>query len=429
MISSVIITQPNGSGQTNGSGSGGNNTTPAIPAARVLRLAFIADTGARAQGLTGGAASPLADLIARWNPDKILLGGDCRYSPTTYTVATSFLAGRLADTIACPGNHDLDEDNGAAFHDFFPHPAYASGLPGCYRVTLGHNLVDIFVINDGLKTNGAQTLEGGNGQGSPLSQWFAAECLTANAPHRLVLVHHPIFSPASSGANETIPGLAWLTDPRYAVNAILNGHTHLSAVSHQRGVLCLNASATARVDGSLDRELHGETTDAFLEWAETETSAACLITVTPTGLRYEFVDADGNVRHAGSPEARVNVQILETDVIGPNVALANGAHYVSHSSGAYYLDAVRFALCSPPRGQDAAANNVRIELRLDNVTILEGTLKSGTIRVPTSATQCRRLILPGQRLTVHVRNAPTSYAHPSPPKGLRLSQIIRLVAA
>ncbi len=401
-------------------GGGGSDGAP-----RTLRLAFLADTGKPTEGLLGGATSPLGTMLNRWNPDRVLLAGDCRYPESSYAAANTFLNGRLNHTIACVGNHDLDGDNGAAFHAFYPHGNFATDLPGCWNVTLGDNFCDVIVINDGLTTSRQQMHPGGISGGSPLEEWFAERCTALTAPHRLVMVHHPLFTVAQGGA-EHAAEMAWLTKPAYRVSAILSGHTHLSKVGFHRGVLCLNASATARLDGALTSTLQGAATDATLEWVETETTAACLLTLTETGLTYQFWDQAENLRHAGSTVTNVALQVLDADVIAPGVEVTNGEYYVCHAPAGYYLDAVRFSFCTPL--VDTGAALITLEFKVDGVSYATGAMRSGSMRISPSPGLVKRMILPGQRLTVAVSHAPLSYMTINPQKGLRISQLTRLIS-
>ena len=399
-------------------------SAPVVPVAlpAYAMIAALADTGSP----DIGGIVDFGTMIQGRDPDAVLLSGDNNYGTPPYIAANNApLNWALGKLYTAEGNHDLDNDAGVSNRAYFVRPASPAGLPGCYVKTLAGGLVDLIVLSSGRNTAWTQTVTGGVAVGSPMHAWFLSLLPNLTAPHRVVMFHHPEFTPVT-GAHECEPDLAW---PwwEYGVTAVINGHSHLTWAGRKRGVLYLNPSATCRQDGVLGAVLQGAGSGAYIEFAEQFGYCICLLHVTPESFQYEFVDDAGITRFAGAaarpqPPYAPDVYPLG-DVFADAEALAVGTRYADHLAADFRLDAVRLSVAVPAVGDGYASVNVKVD---GNVLFEDGVLLSAgyaTVLVPQVEFTggLPTSLLAGAKLEVDVPEVSTGYD--IPPLGLRVALI------
>lgn len=378
-------------------------------------VALIADSG----DTTGGVA-PLSTLIEGWNPSELLMAGDNNYgTPGQIATKNAPFAWALAKTYTAEGNHDIDTDSGVANRAYFPaQPSNPAGLPGCYHKVIAGGLIDLIVLTSGRNSSWVQTVSGGVAVGSAMHLWFVALLPTLSAPHRVVMFHHPEFSPAF-GSQEVESALAWPW-AEYGVSLVINGHNHLTWAGRKRGVLYLNPSSTARRDGVLTPALQGAAAGAHLEFHEAYAYCAMALHVTPQALRYEVWDSSGLFLFGGSaghasPRFAPDVYVLG-DIWAPNEPVTVAVRHADYAPDVFRLDRVEVSRAA---GDDLVTYQILID-GVDLFTVA-AELSAATDRVDADGLALSRLIPAGARIDVSVLSVTGAYTVAT--SGLRVNLV------
>lgn len=165
--------------------------------------------------------SATASLITSLGEDVTVatLGDNVYPSGTEATYAECYdpaWGGLLDRTHPALGNHDVEADDGAAYHAYFGHRA---GAPGAawysYEVGDWH----IVVLDSNCELIGC-------GPGSAQHEWLVADLATTDALCTLAYQHHPRFS---SGMHGDYPPVAPLWEVLHDAGAelMLVGHDHM----------------------------------------------------------------------------------------------------------------------------------------------------------------------------------------------------------
>lgn len=150
-------------------------------------------------------------------PEAVLLSGDLVDTPSSdaYELALELLAPLGVPLYAVPGNHD-DRDLLRAC--FGPGPAPA-GAPVCFAVNCGP-----------LRVVGCDSTRAGREDGALGSEqlgWLDATLGQQPATPTLLLLHHP---PVMTGVR-AMDAIALAAEDRVALEALLNGHPQVRAIS------------------------------------------------------------------------------------------------------------------------------------------------------------------------------------------------------
>jgi Icc protein len=150
-------------------------------------------------------------------PEAVLLSGDLVDTPSSdaYELALKLLAPLGVPLYAVPGNHD-DRDLLRAC--FGPGPAPA-GAPVCFAVNCGP-----------LRVVGCDSTRAGREDGALGSEqlgWLDATLGQQPATPTLLLLHHP---PVMTGVR-AMDAIALAAEDRVALEALLNGHPQVRAIS------------------------------------------------------------------------------------------------------------------------------------------------------------------------------------------------------
>jgi hypothetical protein len=256
-------------------------------------------------GVTADAGDPgskqnaIANLFDSWECDAVLFGGDNNYNLAAgYHADWAAFAPLISASKAFPalGNHDLDSANWQALLDAkFP---YLPGNRRYYSVALGNGLVEVFVLNSGLNTDGDIVEPDGIDVGSVQHDWFVSKLEASKARWKIAMFHHP---PATlvSGDDRTTADLVW---PELArMDLIICGHTHAMEILKWRDTMLVNPSASVQPPRPIEAVLQGaETLTAYPLWANDEAQGACRIVASQERLEVEIWRADGALLHSRS---------------------------------------------------------------------------------------------------------------------------------
>jgi len=375
---------------------------------RTVRVGFIADAGKKNDLQDQVAASLYAAGV-----EILLMAGDNNYDDPSQIGVNTAAFNAMQEVYTAEGNHDLQGDNGAAQRlHFSDRPSSPGHLPGCFVATIADGLIDLIVLQSGLNNGGTQTVTGGVGLNSPMHTWFLDELKKLKAPHRLVMFHHPSWAPL----NEVGTDLDWPWD-LYGVNAVLNGHNHLSYLGWKKGVCYLNAGATTRLDGELSPTLHGKSEGAWVEWAETEDICSCVFQVTPNDIRHEWIDGDGRVRHSGSIYTPSPAAFLvDSDVWAPDEPLHDDTRYITHAPGAFFPETIHASLV------DDRDSSIELQILIDNSPLFSNPVTvNGDNRFDRESFSegwLPKIVLDRQRIEAQVT---VNGGYGAPPLGLRIA--------
>lgn len=201
-------------------------SAPAAATRGPVHFAVIGDYGVDQQ-----SARDVAGLVHGWAPDYVVTTGDNNYQRGSAACFDINVAGPYGRYIAFAptykgsyvgrgrteqhffpslGNHDWDTPGARPYLD-------ALALPGNGRYyTVRRGPVALFVVDsdrrepDGTDADSAQ------------ARWLRAALASSDAPHRLVVFHHPPYSvgPHGSSVQMRWPFAAW------GATAVFSGHNH-----------------------------------------------------------------------------------------------------------------------------------------------------------------------------------------------------------
>ena len=187
-----------------------------------VRLAVIGDFGSDT-----ASEAQVAALVREFRPDLVATVGDNDYPDGAADTIDRNVGRHYHEWIApykgtygpgaevnrffpALGNHDWRTAGAKPYLDYFE-------LPGNERYyTVRRDPLELFVVDsdphepDGITADSAQ------------ARWLRASLAASNAPHRIVIFHHPPFS---SGPHGSTPELQW-PFREWGATAVLSGHDH-----------------------------------------------------------------------------------------------------------------------------------------------------------------------------------------------------------
>jgi hypothetical protein len=196
------------------------------------------------------------------------------------------------------GNHDVKKGFGNWQLAFW-------GVPPYYNFKLGPkgNEVEFFAIDTNLMTPGLE----GNGQGSPsevrqktVTQmlWLDKALASSTAPMKVVYGHHPMHSlgashkPVRAGQQKALADQLEPTLVKYGVDFYMAGHEHHYEKPKQfNGIYHVVSGAGGKLDSAKRGGPEGNGLVKQLHFM--------LFDITPQGLTYRTVAADGQVIDSG----------------------------------------------------------------------------------------------------------------------------------
>lgn len=187
-------------------------------------------------GDNSAAEAAVADLVNSLSPDFIITVGDNSYDATPIDDNIGqyyhsyigdynglYLPGAATNRFfPALGNHDYSDGGGlAAYLAYFTLPgagisgSYTSGNERYYDFVRGP--VHFFAINSNAAEPDGQTST------SPQAQWLQAQLAASTAPWKIVYMHHPPYSSASTHGSQTV--MQWPYED-WGATAVLAGHDH-----------------------------------------------------------------------------------------------------------------------------------------------------------------------------------------------------------
>ena len=167
------------------------------------------------QGWDDANEQAVADLIAAWNPNAIFTNGDNSYGGADYAADVDAYYGDWVDRslfFPCPGNHDYDDGDGVAYHEYF------SGIiKGQYYYSKQLGPVTLFMLD------GNSVTPDGNTGSSVQAEWLEREATNCRSPWKVAVIHQAPYSSDSSHGNTE--------DSQWdfagaGINLVLSGHAH-----------------------------------------------------------------------------------------------------------------------------------------------------------------------------------------------------------
>jgi hypothetical protein len=238
-----------------------------------------------------------AALVAE-RDGTVLTVGDNVYpagSDTTYADCYDPTWGAFFDrTRPSIGNHDLQDDGGAAYFRYF---GDAAGTPGDGWYSFELAAWHILALNSNCQMVRCDA-------GSPQHDWLAADLAASDARCTLAYWHHPRFSSGPHGNDASVAAL-WQALDEADADLVLVGHDHL----YER---FLPQTADGVADPNGLRQITIGTGGAGLYQAERiaanselsidDSFGVLVLTLRPSSYEWEFVVTDGTVADEGSGE-------------------------------------------------------------------------------------------------------------------------------
>jgi tartrate-resistant acid phosphatase type 5 len=272
-------------GSAGSSGSGGSS------GAAVQSFAVIGDFGDDFLSSIGlGGEALVAGLVSSWNPDFVITTGDNNYPDGTAatidanigkhyqafigTYVGSFGIGSPENRFwPSLGNHDWRAPNAQPYTDYFTLP----GNERYYDVVIGD--VHLFALDsDSNEPDGTDAA-------SAQAQWAEQAIRSSTACYRIVYFHHPPYSSGDHGSSE---GMRWAFE-EWGASAVLAGHDH----SYERIEIGGIPYFVNGLGGSLRYPEGTPVPESEVFFASA--FGAQRVTVTSTGLNFEFFDVTGNL--------------------------------------------------------------------------------------------------------------------------------------
>lgn len=187
-------------------------TTPNPPPAILIAAGDIAACDRDGDSATAALVAELDGTVATLGDHVYPAGSDETFAQC-YDAAWGDFLDRTRPAV---GNHDLQDDGGAAYHRYFADRAGNPG-EGWYSYDIGD--WHVVVLNSNCELIDCDP-------GSPQYEWLAADVAASDATCTLAYMHHPRFS---SGRHGDYPPVAPLWDALHEADAdlILAGHDHM----------------------------------------------------------------------------------------------------------------------------------------------------------------------------------------------------------
>ncbi len=250
----------------------------------LMRFAVVGDFGT-----ASSRELAVANMIASWKPEFVVTTGDNDYATPTHAYdpnvgqfyhsfiapyAGAYGAGAVENAFfPSIGNHDWDNDNGAAYAAFF------SSLPNSgryYEIDKG-NVHFVFLDSDPREPDGTDPL-------SVQGTWAQTALAASNAPFQFVVFHHPAYTSGGRSAWMDWPFKTWGAD------VVLTGHVH----NYER--LRGPDGLTYFVDGEGGNSTGSfGTTHPSSEFRYNAKDGALLVEVSATAARFRYINVDGTL--------------------------------------------------------------------------------------------------------------------------------------
>jgi hypothetical protein len=240
-------------------------------------------------GMASTDEARVANLVQSWDVDFVITTGDNNY--TGLSDGIDGVIGRYySDFIGnywgaygsgsrttrfwpSPGNHDWDVADLVAYTDYFTLP----GNERYYDVNLG--LVHLFAVDSDPREPDGTTADSVQGQ------WLRARLARSNSCFNIVYFHHPAYSsgPHGSSLDMRWPFEAWGAD------VVLAGHDHV----YERFEVGQIPYFTVGLGGGAPYPFVTTVPESRAQF--NSDFGAMRVTATRRGMRFEFIDANGNV--------------------------------------------------------------------------------------------------------------------------------------
>jgi hypothetical protein len=240
-------------------------------------------------GMASTDEARVANLVQSWDVDFVITTGDNNY--TGLSDGIDGVIGRYySDFIGnywgaygsgsrttrfwpSPGNHDWDVADLVAYTDYFTLP----GNERYYDVNLG--LVHLFAVDSDPREPDGTTADSVQGQ------WLRTRLARSNSCFNIVYFHHPAYSsgPHGSSLDMRWPFEAWGAD------VVLAGHDHV----YERFEVGQIPYFTVGLGGGSPYPFVTTVPESRAQF--NSDFGAMRVTATRRGMRFEFIDANGNV--------------------------------------------------------------------------------------------------------------------------------------
>ena len=321
--------------------------------AKRVRIGFVADAG---NATSPNQAAAVARLVSE-NVDFVVLGGDntgYRAGDTYDSDHAAFRVFPASKRAEVWGNHDgpLALWQLRLATEYPNDPRNITGKP--YGVISIGGLVDIFLLDSGMESDGTFTHPDGYAAGSPQHVWFAAAVAASTAPRKIAFFHHPMVSDAY-GSNRVVPGMAWpeLTH----MDAIGCGHAHGLSMMDWRGTLLANCSHITQGADAVTWLLQGdaaETAKTKILYTNPDDTAVCIMDVTAEGVSVAFIRISDGVTLVRRNHNELLAQertVQEYMIYNAAVPIESGVeHYAGTISTATFIERVMVSVASPSSG-------------------------------------------------------------------------------
>lgn len=166
-----------------------------------------------------------------------------------------------------------------------------------YKKAIG-NFIDLFVLSDGIRSDGLLVEPEWLSVDGRQHEWFAEQLALSTRPHKIVMFHRPFVAP-TTGSLAVDTRLAWPEFFRPGL-LIMNGHSHQSwHIQHTSGLHIINASNVGRTPRA-QSALQGATSGASLVWFNNNINDQCVAVLRSNAqyLQVKFTKIDETVLHS-----------------------------------------------------------------------------------------------------------------------------------
>jgi hypothetical protein len=258
--------------------------------ARLLAAGDIAGCDHDRDSATAALIAEREGVVATLGDNVYPAGSDSTYAEC---YAPSW-GGFLDRTRPAIGNHDLQEDGGAAYFRYF---AEAAGTPSEGWYAYDHGAWHVIVLNSNCEVIAC-------GEGSTQYMWLVADLAASSARCTLAYWHHPRFSSGPHG-NYAPAAPLWRVLDEAGADLVLAGHDHLYerfSAQTADGVTDPNGVRQITV-GTGGAGLYGaERIAANSELVIDDAYGILVLRLWPASYDWSFVTIDGVQADAGSDE-------------------------------------------------------------------------------------------------------------------------------
>jgi acid phosphatase type 7 len=216
-------------------------------------------------------------------------------SDTTYAECYAPSWGGFLDrTRPALGNHDIRDDDGAAYFRYFGDTA---GTPGEGWYSYDHGAWHVVVLNSNCKRVEC-------GEDSAQVRWLVADLAASDARCTLAYWHHPRFSSGRHGDSRRIAPF-WQALDEAGADLILAGHDHLYerfAPQASDGTADPNGLRQITVGTGGAGNYADERNPPNSELVIDDVHGILVLTLRPTSYDWSFVTTDGVEADAGSAD-------------------------------------------------------------------------------------------------------------------------------